>query len=380
MIKDISILQIHDSRGEKTIKISLKTEKGTFYGCAPSGKSRGKYETKTKKVDSILKSFPRTKKHFINQEEKNIDYVLEKLGVNKIGANLSIAISIAGYRAMSNNRVYEFLNPKAISFPFPIGNVIGGGVHGGYTSIQEFLVIPLNAKTIQEAIETNLKIWKEVGNELKRKNAYKGKNDENAWTSTLDDLDTLDLLFETAKKYKAKLGIDFAANQFYKKKKYVYPELNKKFSGEEQLDFIKNLIKTYDMIYVEDPFHENDFENFRELRRTGCLVIGDDLYATQSKRLKIGIKKKAGNGILIKPDQAGTVSRALDAVRIAKNNFVIIISHRSGETQDSFISDLAVGTKSPFIKCGIAGGERIAKTNRLIKIWSEIKNPKMFKI
>jgi enolase len=319
MIKDVFILPVLNSRGEKTIKITVKTESGKYFGYAPSGKSRGKYEAKTKRVETILRMFPKIRKYFLNQEEKNADHILEKLGINKIGANLSIAISIACYRALADNKVYKYLNPRARNFPFPVGNVIGGGAHGGYTSIQEFLVIPVKAKTISKAVETNFRIWKQVGERLRKRNLCLGKNDENAWISNLNDLDTLDFLIDIAKDNNAKLGLDFAASQFYKNKKYVYSELNKNFDSVEQLDFVKNLIKTYDLIYVEDPFHENDFLNFKKLTKSK-LIVGDDLFATNSKRLEKGIKMKAGNGIIIKPDQSGTVSRTLNVIKTAIQN------------------------------------------------------------
>jgi len=382
MIKDISISSVLNSRREKTIKVSIKTDKGIYKASSPSGKSIGKWEAKTRNIKSILKNFPKIKKNFIKKDEREVDKIIERMGINKIGANLSIALSMASLRAISKNKIYKFLNPSPKYFPYPLGNVIGGGAHRGYTSEQEFLVIPRKAKTMNEAIKTNYLIWKEVGRVLKSKKVSIGKNDEGAWMCKLNDIKTLDILSDVAEDYGTKVGIDFAAYQIYKNGIYFYLHPKRKFSSEEQLDFVKDLIKTYKIFYVEDPFHQSDFKNFSELtRKVKCLICSDDLIGTQPSRLKIGIKKKAGNSVIIKPDQAGTVSKTLKTIKIAKKSkFTTIVSHRSGETLDSFISDLAVGTDSPLIKCGIYGKERISKLNRLLKIWNSVKNPRMSKL
>jgi len=375
MIKNILIKQIYNSFKEKTIKVFLKTEKGIFSASSPSGTSRGKYEARTLDLKKIFKNFSKIKKEFINKNEKDVDKIIKKIGIEKIGANLSIALSVTALRALSNNKIYKFLNPYANIFPYPLGNVIGEWLKN---SIQEFLVIPIKAKNIQEAIETNLLIWEDVRRILPE-NVL---NYENAWISKFDDLKNLDLLSKVAENYEALIGIDFAASNLYKNGKYFYSKLNKKIDTEEQMDFIIDLIKTYKIFYVEDPFHENDFESFSELtKKVKCLIAGDDLFSTQQERLKIGIKNKSGNAIIIKPDQAGTITKTLEAIKIAKNsNFTTIVSHRSKETLDDFISDLAISIKAPLIKCGIYGKERKAKLDRLLEIWNKIENPKMSKI
>jgi len=374
MIKDIAISQIHNSFKEKTIKVFLKTEKGVFSASPPSGKSRGRFESKTLDMKTILKIFPRIKNNFIGENESNVDKIIENVGIENIGANLSIALSIASLRAISNNDVYKFLNFSAKKFPYPLGNVIGEWLKN---SIQEFLVIPIKAKTIEEAIKTNFSIWKDVGNILRSRKNYEG-----ACVSKFDDIKNLDLLSKISENYEARIGLDFAASHLYKDGKYIYSKLNKKLDKGEQLDFVIDLIKTYKIFYVEDPFNENDFESFGELtRKAKCLIVGDDIFSTQPDKLEIGVKRKAGNAIIIKPDQAGTVSKTLNTIKIAKKaGFATIVSHRSGETNDNFIADLAIGTESPFIKCGVYGKERKSKLNRLLEIWNEIKNPRMSNI
>jgi len=380
MIKDIKISEIRNSLQEKTIKIFLKTEKGVFSASTPSGTSKGSYETKILDIKEIKKIFPKIKKKFIGREEKEVDDIIERIGIEKIGANFSLSLSIAAIRALTKNDAYQFFTDEAKFFPYPIGNVIGGGSHGGYLSEQELLVIPLKAKTIKEAVKTNLSIWKEVGKILKP--FIIGKNRENAWICKLNDLKSLEILSKIAEEFGARVGIDFAANNIYKHDRYYYLHPDRNFSVDNQLKFVLDLIKTYKLVYVEDPFYENDFEIFSELtKKVKCLVVGDDLFATQPERLKIGVKKRAGNAVIIKPDQAGTVSKTLKTIKIAKKSgLVTVVSHRSIETNDNFISDLAVGIESPLIKCGVYGKERESKLNRLIKIWKKIKNPKMCNI
>lgn len=387
MIKDIDILPIYNSRGEQTIKVWVKTGKSVYTGSSPSGKSKGKWEAKTLDVKKVLTLFSGIKKNLIGMEEdfEAVDDLLEELGgkeFGKIGGNLSTAISIACIRATSDNNVFSLLNPGAKSLPYPLGNVIGGGAHGGFSAIQEFLVIPKKAKTIFDAIETNFSIWNAVGKHLKVKGFTAGTNDEGAWVARLNDLETLDILSKIAEEHEASIGIDIAGSQLYKKGYYTYNHLGKKFSSGEHLDFVKHLIRTYKLAYVEDPFHENDFKSFAELtKRVSCIVCGDDLFATRPDRLKQGIKNKAANSIMIKPNQVGTISKALEVIKLAKENRITpIIGHRSGETTDSFIADLAVGVEAPLIKCGISGGERTAKLNRLIEICDKMKRPQMTKL
>jgi enolase len=380
MIKDLSIKQIFNSCKEKALKVSIRTEKGVFSASSPSGTSKGEYETKALDTNYIIKNFTKIKNKFRGKNEKDIDKIIEYIGIGKIGSNLSIALSLAGLRAISKNDPYLFLNPSAKKIPYPLGNVIGGGAHSGYLSEQEFLVVAVKAKTIKEATKTNLSIWRETGNFLKP--FLIGRNRENAWTCKLNDLKSLEILTDIAKDFGARVGIDFAGSQIYKDGRYYYKHPDRNFSAEDQLDFILDLIKIYKLVYVEDPFHEDDFEHFTELtKKTRCLVTGDDLFATQPSRLRIGIRKKAGNAIIIKPNQAGTISKTLETVEIAKKaKFATIVSHRSCETNDDFISDLAVGIESPLLKCGIYGKERKAKLDRLVTIWNKLNKPEMSKV
>ncbi|MFZ3077486.1 MAG: enolase C-terminal domain-like protein [Candidatus Aenigmatarchaeota archaeon] len=385
-IKDVFLSRIFNSRGEPSVKVSILTESGLFSSCAPHGASSGKYEAKNLEVAKIEKTFPKFRKNFIGLEAdfSVADEMLEQFGGKdfaKIGGNFSIALSQAVCKASSQNNPFRLFGQTKY-FPFPLGNVLGGGAHGGGTDMQEFLVIPIKAKTIQETAETNFAIWRRAESALKAKGFVAGRNDEGALVSRLNDLKTIDLLSDIAEDFGARIGIDFAASELYGRGQYVYGKLGKRFSAGEQLEFVAHLIKTYRLAYVEDPFQQNDFESFAALaKKVKCIICGDDLFASHPDRLKKGIRTKAGNAVILKPNQAGTVSKILEAAELAKKDgFTPVVSHRSGDTCDSFISDLAVGIGAPLIKCGIMGSERTAKINRLIEIWNQAKRPEMARL
>ncbi|RLJ03140.1 MAG: hypothetical protein DRP11_01565 [Candidatus Aenigmatarchaeota archaeon] len=387
MIEDIIGRVIFDSRGEETILVEVKTSNGVFTGSAPSGKSRGKFEAVSLPAREALQILEEIKGNFIGLDENEFnildELIAEIAGENfkNIGANLGFALSSAFMKASTEDEPWKYFEkPK---FPVPVGNVMGGGAHGGGTDIQEFLSIPVNARTVREAIETNIRVWKKLREYLRVKGMLTGRNDEGAWVSRLDDFKTLELVSAVCEQEGARVGLDMAASQLYKTGRYVYLKLGKTFTPEEHIDFVEDLIKTYNLYYVEDPFHEEDFKGFSELtsrfKKEIRLICGDDLFVTNRKRLEKGVEKRAGNSIIIKPNQIGTLSLAIETVRYAmKNRYIPVISHRSGETNDYIISDVAVGIGIPFIKCGVAGGERIVKLNRLLELWDKSENPKMF--
>lgn len=378
MLKDIVLSEVYNSCQEKTVKVSIKTENGTFHAISPIGTSKGSFEAKTLNVKATKKMFPSIRKEFIGKNENEVDDIIEKIGIESMGSSLSVALSMAAVRAASKNNAYRFFSKNPRTFPYPLSNVIGGGVHGGYISEQELLVLPTESKTIKEAVDTNVSIWKEVGRKLKP--FIFGMNKECAWMCKLDDIRSLDILTSIAEDHGARVGIDFAATSFYNRE-YVYKNLKRNLSSQEQLDFVSNLISTYKLAYVEDPFQENDFKSFAELsKKVKCLVVGDDLFVTNASRLSEGIRKKAGNAIVIKPNQAGTIARTMKAVNLAKaSKYSTIVSHRSCETSDAFIADLAVGIESPIIKIG-AHGKDEAKLRRLMEIWDSVKKPEMAKL
>jgi len=383
MIRSVRIFPVLNSRDETTVRAEIVATGGTYSATAPSGKSKGGYEAKAQPFEKIKKLFPVVKKKLVGLDEKEfgiVDDALESLGIDRIGGNLAIALSMATVRAAGRGEAYAALGGIR-SFPYPLGNVIGGGAHGGGLSIQEILVIPAKAKDVGSAIKTNFAIWRAVGSELAT-HGTTGRNDEGAWTSSADEFESLGIVTKVAKRFGAKVGVDIASGQLYKNGKYRWPSIGRVMRKDEHFDFIRELIKKFGLVYVEDPFIETDWESFSMLTKlTKILVCGDDLFATQPERLDIGIHRHAARATIIKPDQAGTISKTLRAIHMARDGGIVpVISHRSGETCDAFISDMAVATGAPLLKCGISGGERVAKANRLIELWDKIKKPKMTKL
>ncbi len=380
MIRDVRIFPVLNSRGETTVRAQVFTNFGAYSAMAPFGKSKGKYEAKEQPFKKIKKIFPSVKKKLVGLDEKKfsvVDNTLDRLGINRIGGDLAIAISMATVRAAGKGDAYNALGGIK-SFPFPLGNVIGGGAHGGGLSIQEILVIPKKAKDVRTAVRTNVAIWRAVGSELASLGAV-GKNDEGAWTSSADEFESLGIAAKIAKRFGARIGIDAASGQLYKNGKYTWPSIGRKMDVGEHFDFIMDLIKKFNLTYVEDPFIDTDWKNFARLtKQTNILICGDDLFATHHKRMAIGVKKHAARATIIKPDQAGTISETLHAIRVASRGGILpVVSHRSGETTDAFISDLAVAIGAPLLKCGVFGKERVAKADRLIALWDKARSPKM---
>jgi enolase len=262
--------------------------------------------------------------------------------------------------------------------------MLGGGAHAGRGApdIQEFLAIPVGAKSFADATFANAQIHREVRRliESKDRSFTGGKGDEGAWAPNLDNLTALDVVAQACEKvssklgFKIRVGLDVAASSLYsrKKRKYLYKREDRSRSTGEQIDFIIDLIKTYKLFYVEDPVCEDDFKSFALItKKVGkkCLICGDDLFVTNVSRIQRGVKLGAANAVLIKPNQIGTLTDTLKAVQLAKQNgYVPVMSHRSGETSDETIAHLAVGFGCPMIKTGVVGGERIAKLNELIRI------------
>ena len=381
IIKNIWAQEILDSRGNWTIEVFVNG----ISGIAPSGASTGTFEAKVipaKKAVNIVNL--KIKKALLRQplNQKHVDELLEKLdgtrNFSNIGGNTSTAVSFAVHNAMSCGK----LSSKK-EFPYPLGNIFGGGSHGGSTSIQEFLVLPVKAKSFPDAVGRNAMLHHRLRDILKKKTGFVGINDEGALTADIDDLKALDIISGVASDVGCRLGVDMAASEFFDGKKYVYKKLNQKLSPEDQVDFVADLVKTYKLIYVEDPLHENDFVNTAELtRKIGLksMVVGDDLFVTSRDRLSMGMDIGSGNSIIVKPNQTGSVTRAMNTVDFAvKNKYVPVVSHRSAETSDYTISMLALEWGMPIIKAGIVD-MRISKLNALITMWNRCRSPAMARL
>jgi len=304
-----------------------------------------------------------------------------------IGGNTAFAISLANAEAAANSYgllLFQYLGGYiAHKLPYPLGNVISGGKHGqGKTpDMQEFLVLPHGAESFLEAAAANAQIHRRIGNILRKKDKLfgGGRSDEGAWIANIGNLEALEVLADACEEvgnelgFECGLGVDVAASSLWsaKKKTYIYKKEGKKRDSGEQLEFILRLIKKYRLIYVEDPFHEEDYKGFAELTKKAknCLICGDDLFVTNSERLNRGIKLHAANAIIIKLNQIGTLTDAWETIEMAKRaGYVPVMSHRSGDTCDWHIAHLAVAFRCPIIKTGVVEGARIAKINELIRI------------
>ncbi len=295
----------------------------------------------------------------------------------QIGANTLFALESAILKALAKEQkkeIWELINLKSKKFPRLVGNCIGGGKHasGKKPDFQEFLIIP-NLKNTKENWEKSKKLKEEVKYFLKNndKSFEAKKTDEDAWSTKLNEKEVFDIL----KKLDIHFGTDVAASSFYKRKKYSYENPMLKRTAEEQFDYISNLIKNFNLFYIEDPFDEEDFESFAKLLKKfpNSLIVGDDLTTTNYKRLEKAIKIKSINAIIVKPNQIGSLLEVKKVCELsAKNGIKIVFSHRSGETSETILADLAFGFGADFFKCGITGKEREVKIKRLIEIEKKI--------
>lgn len=377
-IEGVSAKTILNSRQEKTILVSIKTNVGIFSASSPTGKSTGKYEKKSykKSLDGDIKSIKDFSDYFSDEVIEKFEDLrrIEDIVDGHIGANSLFALESAVLKAMAKEQakeVWQLINSNVKKFPRLVGNCIGGGKHSDSEKkpdFQEFLLIP-DSKAIRKSFEINKKAKKDAEKILEKVDKKFGgkKNDEDAWVTSLNEREVLDVL----KNLKLPLGLDIAASSFYKRKKYNYNNPMLRRTDEEQLGYLVNLIKNFDLFYIEDAFNEEDFENFAKLLKKfpGKLIVGDDLTVTNYKRFEKAIKMKSINAIITKPNQCGSLLEVKRVCELAKkNNIKIIFSHRSGETEENILADLAFGFGADFFKCGIEGKEREAKLKRLIEI------------
>jgi enolase len=305
----------------------------------------------------------------------------------KIGGNTSYAVSLAtaeAAAASAGRPLFAQLGGQLTSeLPHPLGNIIGGGKHarGKSPDIQEFLVLPVKADSFLDAARANILIHQRVGAFILKKDRTftGGRGDEGAWAPNLKNEDALEILAKACEEVsneigiKCRVGLDMAASSLWDSEKecYIYPRDGVEKDSGEQLDFVLNLIQKYKLAYVEDPFHEEDFESFAELTRKvkKCLICGDDLFVTNKERLAYGIERGVANAIIIKGNQVGTLTDAWETTILGqKAEYVPVMSHRSGETTEAHIAHLAVAFRCPIIKAGVVEGARIAIINELIRI------------
>ena len=403
-IKDIKAYEILDSRGNPTVECEMFLDNGkSVTASVPSGASTGSREAielrdkdenrymglGVLKAVNNINSTIRTELIDMDLDPVDIDEKLIKLDAtyNKanLGANAILAVSLCVIKAIAlceDKEIYEVLSSGRVTMPTPMMNILNGGKHADNSlDIQEFMIVPV-VKTFREKVRCGSEIFHTLKKILKDQGLATSVGDEGGFAPDLayNSL-ALDLIVKAIKEagYTPKkdvfIALDVAASELYEKGKYKID--NKLLTKDELIDYYKMLVDKYPIISIEDPFYEDDFEAFSQLTEeigSKVMLVGDDYFVTNYKYLEEGIKKHAGNAILLKANQIGTVTEMIKTIMLArKNNYKMIISHRSGETEDTFIADFAVGLNIPFIKTGsMSRGERIAKYNRLMKIENKL--------
>ena len=403
-IMSINSKEVLDSNGRPTLKVDLISSEGTFTALVPSGTSIGKYEALelrdenggVKQAINNVNNIIAPKLIGLNPfNQKDIDNLMINLDGTKnksrLGANAILGISMAVSRAgagESKMPLYGYLQKlsenKKLNLPIPLVLVLEGGKHAKNSSdIQEFMILS-KAESFGESLKESSEIYKMIGMILKSKKFQTNLGYEGAYCPNLRSNERyLELIINGIENAGYKPGkeifiaIDSAASEFYENGKYNLKMDKKIFDSEGLLDFYESLIKKYPLISIEDPFDQNDWESWKLLTKNlgkKIKIVGDDLTTTNPQKIKLAINKKACNAFIIKPNQIGTISETINAFKLAKSaNLISIISHRSGETNDSFIADLAVGLGAEFIKAGSPSKtERFAKYNRLLEIEKEL--------
>ena len=418
MAKIISIKgrQVFDSRGNPTVEAEVFLENNiSATAISPSGASTGAFEAHelrdqdknsflgksvNKAIENINNRISKKLKGFESSDQKTIDKALLDLdgSENKknLGANATLAVSLANSKcsALSNKKSLFKNLGNSFSLPVPLMNIINGGAHADNDlNIQEFMIRPDSAKNFMDAIEKCYVVIQNLKKLLKSKNMLTNVGDEGGFAPSINTNEqALELIVSSIEKSNLKPGedivicLDVAANELINKKGEYSIQSKNYTSVEDNISYYKKLTSNYPIKSIEDPFAEEDWDSWKKITNeigSNVQIVGDDLFVTNSRRLSKGIKEKSANSILVKPNQIGTLTETLDVISMAKTaNFKTIISHRSGDTEDTFIADLASATMSSQIKTGsLARSERVAKYNRLLRIEEELGNQaKMAKI
>lgn len=405
-IKDIIAREILDSRGNPTVEVDMILENGACARASvPSGASTGSREAlELRDKDSnryqgkgVLKAVNnineiiKPKLIGIEANVKVVDEILLKLDntLNKInlGANATLAVSLACLKCealLNNKELYEYVSDGQVSMPVPMVNIINGGAHAvNNLDIQEFMIVP-HQETMKERIRAASEIFHTLKKLLTSANYAVGVGDEGGFAPNLkNNKEALDFIVKaiTDSNYipgkDIGIALDVAASEFYNEETNTYKLDGKDITSDELISYYNELLETYPIVSIEDPFYENDWESltkFTNLVGNKIMIVGDDFFVTNKIYLQKGIDLKAGNAIIIKANQIGTITETLETVKLAKaNNYHTIISHRSGETEDTFIAELAVGLDAKYIKTGsMSRGERICKYNELLRIEEKI--------
>ncbi len=408
--------QVFDSRGNPTIEVEIFSKNKSSKAICPSGASTGSFEAfekrdfKDKKylgkgvlqpVRIINEIISKNLKNVNVHDQEKIDSILIRLDgtkqKKKLGANSILAVSMAAKKLsakLNNKQLFKcFFRKSNFKMPYPLMNIINGGAHANNgLRIQEFMIRPDKAKSFSDALRMSFLVINNLRNLIKKLKYSTSVGDEGGFAPMISDNEkALKLIVKSINLSGFKNGkdisicLDVAANELFKKKKYSIHS-KKYISVDKTIQKYLNLIKKYKIKSIEDPFSENDWISWNKLmkfNKYNTQIVGDDLYVTNLERLKIGFLNRSSNAILIKLNQIGTVTETLEVIKFAQSiGFETIISHRSGESEDTFIADLAVGTNSSQIKTGsLARSERVAKYNQLLRIEESLKgNSQMSKI
>ena len=414
VIKKIKSREILDSRGFPTVEVDVILDCNTFgRASVPSGSSTGTFEAcelrdgdkvryfgkgvknavnfVNTEINDTIQGFEVTEQKFIDQTLIDLDNTKNK---SRLGANAILGVSLAVAKASANYYklpLYKYLGGVSNVLPTPMMNIVNGGCHANNgLDFQEFMIIPVNFTNFSSALRAGAEIFHILKQLLNKKNLSTSVGDEGGFAPNFNsNKQCLDMISQAVEKSNYSLGkdiylgLDVASTEFYSKSKYNLAGENLILSSEKLVLYYENLIKNYPIISIEDPMSENDWSGWEEITHCigeKCQLVGDDLFVTNIDRLKKGINKKCANSILIKLNQIGTVSETIMTINEAKdNNFNNIISHRSGETEDTFIADLAVGLSASQIKTGsLSRGERICKYNQILRIEETLEEAAQF--
>ena len=407
LIERVVAREVLDSRGNPTVEAEVILKSGaSFIGIVPSGASTGAYEAKELRDNCPTKYFGKGVTQAVNNINTIISNGLSGLDVtdiyridemmlrldgtedkSNIGANAILAVSIACVYAgayVCRQPVYRFIGGfSGRKLPLPMMNILNGGAHAkNNIDIQEFMIVPVGAESFREGVRKCAEVYKKLGNLLTQKGFNTSVGDEGGYVPNLNtDTEAIEIIVAAieAAGYSCPndfmISLDVAASEWQKEDGYLMPKRNVRYSTGELIKNWVNLCARYPIFSIEDPLGENDWNGWQKLTAdlTGVgvkCVVGDDLFVTNTQRILKGIKTKAANAVLIKPNQIGTVSETVDAIRLARGEGLkTIVSHRSGDTEDTFIADLAVGMNAGYIKTGApCRAERTAKYNRLMRI------------
>ncbi len=414
-ITDVRARQIIDSRGNPTVEVEVRLENGAVGRAdVPSGASTGEFEAielRDKDDKYFGLGVERAVRHVneclaeeimcrnaMNQREIDDSMIKSDGTTNKrqVGANAILGTSLATAVAAANGLeipLYRYLGGVAAStMPIPMMNILNGGAHSSNSvDVQEFMILPMGASCFKDGLRWCVEVYHTLKNILKNRGLSVAVGDEGGFAPDLDsDIEVIEIILEaiTQAGYSYGRGKDFmisldvAASEWKSKRGngyYILPKAGREFSSDELIEHWSQMCEKYPIFSIEDPLDEEDWRGWEKLtKKLGdkVVLVGDDLFVTNTERLQNGIELKAGNAILIKPNQIGSLSETINAVMLAKQHgYKTIMSHRSGETEDTFIADLAVGLNTGFIKTGApCRGERTAKYNRLLRIEEELFN------